>query len=65
MNPTSKPSDTTSDTRLRVRRGGSLYNREPSWVSAACRITFVPAVRSYVIGFRCALRGREPLKVTP
>ena len=49
----------------RVYRGGSWSFNVPSWVRAASRITFVPAYRNLSIGFRCALRGREPLKVTP
>ena len=49
----------------RVYRGGSWYFYEPSWVRAASRDTLEPAIRLSAIGFRCALRGREPLKVTP
>jgi formylglycine-generating enzyme required for sulfatase activity len=56
MNPTTKPSDNLR----RVLRGGSWNNNEPSWVRAASRNTLVPAYRSSRIGFRCALRGREP-----
>ena len=56
MNPTPKPTDTTP----RVFRGGSWYDYEPSWVRAAARDSFVPAYRYGAIGFRCALRGREP-----
>jgi formylglycine-generating enzyme required for sulfatase activity len=54
MNPPTKPSDT------RVYRGGSWGNYVPSWVRAASRFTYVPADRINNIGFRCALRGREP-----
>ena len=53
-------SDPKTDNRLRVLRGGSWSFNVPSWVRAASRLTFVPALRNYVIGFRCALRGREP-----
>lgn len=49
----------------RVLRGGGWRANVPSWVRAASRGTNVPAVRYFSIGFRCALRGREPLKVTP
>lgn len=56
--------DTTS---RRVIRGGSWSSFVPSWVRAASRDTDDPAVRSNDIGFRvrCAMRGRQPLKVTP
>ena len=57
MNPTSDP---TADTRYRVVRGGSWYHSEPSWVRAASRDSGVPASRGGDLGFRCALRGREP-----
>lgn len=56
MNPTPKP----ADTRLRVLHGGSWGNNEPSWVRAASRSAYLPAYRINVIGFRCALRGRQP-----
>lgn len=52
-------------TSPRVRRGGCWNYNVPAWVRAASRDTFVPASRGSGIGFRCALRGREPLKVTP
>ena len=52
MNPT--------DTRLRVFRGGGWDGHVPSWVRAASRSTYVPASRIDILGFRCALRGREP-----
>ena len=55
MNPT----DTTPDTRYRVDRGGGWSNRGP-WVRAASRHSPVPAYRVSTLGFRCALRGREP-----
>ncbi len=58
MKPTS---DTTSDTLYRVYRGGSWVSDAPSWaLRAASRGAFVPADRSHNLGFRCALRGREP-----
>jgi formylglycine-generating enzyme required for sulfatase activity len=56
MNPTTKP----TDTRLRVYRGGSWYGHAPSWVRAASRDTLGPAYRNINLGFRCALRAREP-----
>ena len=54
MKPTTKP---TPDTRY---RGGSWFNFGPSWVRAASRYAYVPAYRLDYLGFRCALRGREP-----
>ena len=57
MNPTS---DTTSDTRYRVYRGGSWNCNVPAWVRTASRGAFGPANRHDGLGFRCALRGREP-----
>jgi formylglycine-generating enzyme required for sulfatase activity len=54
--PTTKPTDTP----LRAYRGGSWYNNVPSWVRAASRFTYEPAYRYSDIGFRCALRAREP-----
>ncbi len=54
--PTTKPTDTLR----RVFRGGCWYNNVPSWVRAASRGSNVPAIRLNNIGFRCALRGREP-----
>jgi formylglycine-generating enzyme required for sulfatase activity len=54
MNPPTKPTDT------RVFRGSSWYNGVPSWVRAASRITYEPACRNSNIGFRCALRVRQP-----
>ena len=56
MNPPTKP----SDTRYRVIRGGGWGSRVPSWVRAASRIADGPAYRDSDLGFRCALRGREP-----
>ena len=56
MKPTIKP----SDTRYRDDRGGSWYHSEPLWVRAASRNSFGPANRDNSLGFRCALRGREP-----
>lgn len=54
MNPPTKP---TSD---RVLRGGSWNSGVPSWVRAASRDTGVPAYRGISVGFRCALRVRQP-----
>ena len=56
MNPPTKPADNLR----RVQRGGSWNSGGPSWVSAASRYPVESAVRSSGIGFRCALRGREP-----
>ena len=44
----------------RVYRGGVWYDFGPSWVRAASRSAAPPAYRIYSIGFRCALRGRQP-----
>ena len=52
MNPTSKPVDNLP----RVYRGGSW--NVTSLVRAAYRYVNTPSVRSGVLGFRCALRGR-------
>jgi len=52
-----KKNDTTS---RRVRRGGSWFVSDPAWVRAALRYTIAPAYRLDSLGFRCALRGREP-----
>jgi len=55
-----KPPTKPTDNRLRVNRGGCWFFNEPWWVRAASRVTVVPAGRNDDIGFRCALRGREP-----
>lgn len=54
MNPTSKPVDNLP----RVYRGGSWNVTSAPLVRAAYRYVNTPSVRSGVIGFRCALRGR-------
>ena len=59
------PAQKNSSDPNRVYRGGSWSDIGPSWVRAASRYTYVPALRYSFIGFRCALRGREPLKATP
>ena len=59
------PNKNDTTTSHPVIRGGSWGLNEPSWVRAASRNTSVPASRYSYIGFRCALRGRQPLKVTP
>jgi hypothetical protein len=56
MKPTTKP----ADTRYRILRGGSWLNDGPSWVRAASSSLSEPAYRSNFIGFRCALRVRQP-----
>ena len=60
MNPPTKP----ADTRLRVYRGGSWWNETPTYVRSGVSSVDTPTVRLLDFGFRCALRGREPLKVT-
>ena len=45
----------------RVYRGGTWFDSDPAVVSAACRIVSTPSYRNFIIGFRCALRGREPV----
>ena len=52
--------DTTPGTRYRVLRGGCWSVSVPSWVRAASRNSIEPAYRDFILGFRCALRGREP-----
>ena len=49
-----------ANTLRRVLRGGSWNSDVPSWVRAASRDSDEPAYRVNFIGFRCALRGREP-----
>jgi formylglycine-generating enzyme required for sulfatase activity len=44
----------------RVLRGGGWRSLGVSWVRAASRDSLVPASRNDDIGFRCALRGRQP-----
>ena len=59
-------SESKTDNPLRVLRGGSWLYIGPSRVRAASRLTDVPAFRSSLLGFRCALRGRQPVgKVQP
>jgi len=59
MTPTKKndPFDTNS---RRVYRGGSWGYFGASWVRSASRGSDGPAFRGSSLGFRCALRGREP-----
>ena len=54
--PTTKPTDTLR----RVFRGGCWDNGGPSGVRAESRYSLVPAYRISNLGFRCALRAREP-----
>ena len=62
MTPTTKPTKPTKPTNTLycVYRGGSWNNYAPWWVRAESRDSVVPAVRYSYIGFRCALRAREP-----
>ncbi len=57
-------SNPKTDTLLRVNRGGGWFNFDPSWVRAASRYSFVPAIRDDRLGFRCA-RGGSERKVKP
>ena len=59
------PNKNDTPNSRRVFRGGSCYDAVPAWMCATFRDTGAPANRSISLGFRCALRGREPLKVTP
>lgn len=62
-----KPSTTTDD-RLRADRGGGWDDDDAAWVRAALRVTFAPAGRNNLLGFRLTQSGcRLPLKggVTP
>lgn len=58
MNPTSKP---TADNLPRVYRGGSWDDTSATDVRAAYRNVITPMFRYNDIGFRCVLRGREPV----
>jgi formylglycine-generating enzyme required for sulfatase activity len=59
MNPTSKP---TADNLPRVFRGGSwIRTSAAEVVRAANRNVITPLYRISSIGFRCVLRGREPV----
>lgn len=49
-----------TDTRLRVSRGGGWDSLDPSRVRAAFRYGDAVSSRYSLLGFRCALRGREP-----
>jgi formylglycine-generating enzyme required for sulfatase activity len=53
-------SESKTDTRLRVFRGGGWDDRDPSRVRVAFRNRIGPTLRDSSLGFRCALRGREP-----
>ena len=64
MKPT--PIKPPPDNRLRADRGGGWDDFDAAWVRAAARVTFAPAGRNNLLGFRCAQRGaRMTLKVTP
>ena len=53
-----------TDDLPRVYRGGSWDNSSASSVRAACRYDCTPTLRDSDFGFRCAQRGRQPLKVS-
>jgi formylglycine-generating enzyme required for sulfatase activity len=65
MNRPTKPTTKTTDNLPRVSRGGCWYYLVVARVRAASRDGDAPSLRNDNLGFRCALRGREPLKVTP
>lgn len=50
----------TNDTLLRVFRGGSWIFTSATYLRAAYRDDYSPTIRNINLGFRCALRGREP-----
>jgi formylglycine-generating enzyme required for sulfatase activity len=52
--------NTPPDTTSRVFHGGGWSDYVPSWVRAASRSANEPAGRDSFVGFRCALRGRQP-----
>lgn len=54
--PTKQPTDNLP----RVYRGGAWRSLDAAGVRAAARFTSAPANRHNDLGFRCALRGREP-----
>ena len=53
-----------TDDLPRVYRGGAWNITTATNVRAAPRYDYTPTNRSFFIGFRCALRGRQPLKVS-
>ncbi len=48
---------TSVDRTLRVLRGGSLYNDDPSWVRAGIRSRDTMTIRNSNVGFRCVREG--------
>ena len=57
-------SNPKTDTLLRVYRGGSWDNFDPSWVRVALLSWSGPTYRDIDLGFRCARVGSER-KVKP
>lgn len=51
----------TNDTSSRVIRGASWSFTFPTGVRAAYRSTYAPTNRYGNLGFRCALRVRQPV----
>ncbi len=51
----------TTDKPFRVIRGGSWFDAVLAGVRAAHRYASTPSNRSYSVGFRCALRVRQPV----
>jgi len=58
MNPPTEPKP--ADTRYRAYRGGGWGDYDVAWVRSAVRGWCAPSNRYFSVGFRCALRGREP-----
>jgi formylglycine-generating enzyme required for sulfatase activity len=48
-----------------VLRGGGRHNNHPVYVRAANRVRYTSSLRNDYAGFRCTLRGREPVRENP
>ena len=55
----------TRDNLPRILRGGSGFSLETVPVRAATRYTVGPLVLYDSVGFRCGLRGRQPVGAKP
>ena len=56
---------TDPDDLPRVFRGGYWNEASVSYFPAKIRLGYDPSYRSVYRGFRCALRGREPVRENP
>jgi sulfatase modifying factor 1 len=57
--PSTNPQRSRRDESLRVFRGGSWTNVEPTWVRAGYRNKRDPGSRTMIIGFRCARAAKN------